>query len=114
MYVKTDSQNSQLIYGHFMTISNHFVAHYMKIFHKTEVQISILRWLVFLNSNWIKCNDGSYNLFFSCLMHNFRARMPKQVLTPKNISSHVFSMVIFPKFFRALMIHIFGKIQVEK
>ena len=36
------------------TISGHFLANYMKIFHKKEVQTVILRCLLCLNLNWIK------------------------------------------------------------
>ena len=38
----------------FMTISSHFVANYMNIFHKTEVQTVILRWWTDLKLNWFK------------------------------------------------------------
>ena len=50
----------------------------------------------------------SYSIFVSCLkMHHFRASLPKWVLTsPKEISSHIFKMTIFPKFFEAFMTHI--------
>ena len=37
--------------------SYHFFANYMKIFHKTEVQMVILKCLVCLNLNWIKSYD---------------------------------------------------------
>ena len=86
-----------------------FFGNYMEIFHKTEIQTVILRCLVCLNPNWIKSNDiKSDNIFFSCLkMHHFRASLPKWVLTsPKEISSHIFKMAIFPKFFEAFMTHI--------
>ena len=93
-----------------MTISGHFFAIYMKIFHKTEIQTAILRCLVCLNPNWIKSNDIiSVKIFiFSCLnMHHFRASLPKWVLTtPKEISSHIFNMAIFPKLFEAFMTQI--------
>ena len=40
-------------------------------------------------------------------MHHFMASLPKWVLTPpKETSSHIFKMVIFPKFFWAFMKHI--------
>ena len=42
---------------HFSTISGHFLANYMNIFHKTEIQTVILRCLVCLNLNWVKSND---------------------------------------------------------
>ena len=42
----------------FSTISDHFCANYMKIFHTTEIQTVILRCLGHLNLNWIK----SYNI----------------------------------------------------
>ena len=44
--------------GHFTTISGNFSTSYIEIFHKTEVQMVILRCLVWLFLNWIK----SYNL----------------------------------------------------
>ena len=87
-----------------------FFANFMSIFHETEVQTVILRCLVSLNLNWVK----SYFIifvkkkFFPCLKkHHFRASLPKWVLTsPKEISSHIFKMVIFPKFFEAFMIQV--------
>ena len=39
---------------HFMTISGHFIANYIDIFHKTEVLTVILRCIKCLNPNWIK------------------------------------------------------------
>ena len=40
-------------------------------------------------------------------MHHFMASLPKWILTPpKETSSHIFKMVIFPKFFWAFMKHI--------
>ena len=46
-----------LINGHFTTISCHFFANCMLIFHKTEIQTVILRWLTNLNPNWYNCYD---------------------------------------------------------
>ena len=43
-----------LINGHFMTISGHFSASYIEIFHKTEVQTVILMCLMGQNLNWFK------------------------------------------------------------
>ena len=40
--------------GHFMTLSGHFFANYIKIFQKTVVQTVILRCIAGLNLNWIK------------------------------------------------------------
>ena len=90
--------------------NGHFFGNYINIFHKTEIQLVILRCLVCKNLNWIK----SYNIilikifFFSCLkMHHFRASLPKWDLTPqKETSSCVFKMAIFSKFFGAFMRHI--------
>ena len=59
-FVKKTTENLWLINGHLGTISGHFWANYMKIFHKKEVQTVILRCLVCLNLNWIK----SYNLIW--------------------------------------------------
>ena len=102
-FCKKNTKNLWLINGHFRTISGHFLVNCMKIFHKKEVQTVILRWLVCLNLNWIK----SYNLvlvkiiFLSCMtMYHFIASLPKWVFRPpKETSSHIFKMVIFPKFF---------------
>ena len=93
-----------------MTISGHFCASYIEIFHKTEVQTVILRCLVCLNLNWIQ----SYiiilvkNSFFSCLkMHHFRAILPNSILTTqKEISCHIFKMAILTKFFGDIIDHI--------
>ena len=106
-FVRKINEKLPLINGHFMTLSGHFSASYIEIFHKTEVQTVILRCLVCLNLNWIK----SYNIIlvkiflFSCLkMHHFRAILPKWVLTPqKETSSHIFKMAIFSKFFGAFI-----------
>ena len=38
-----DHQNLHLVNGHFMTISGHFCANYMKIFDKNAIQTFILR-----------------------------------------------------------------------
>ena len=53
-------------FGHFTTISGHFFANYISIFHKTEIQTVILRCLVCLNLNWIKSYDIiiGWNKFF--------------------------------------------------
>ena len=53
-FCKKKTENLWLKNGHFMTISGHFFANYMKIFQKTEIQTVILRCLVGLNLNWIK------------------------------------------------------------
>ena len=48
------SQKRQLINSHFTCISGHFFANYMIIFHKTKVQMVILRCLTGLNLHWFK------------------------------------------------------------
>ena len=105
-FVRKKTESLWLINGSFTTISGHFSANYIKIFHKTEVQMVILRYLVCLNLNWIKSN--STILIFSCLeIHYFRAGLPKWVLTlPKEISSHWFKMALFPKNIVAFKKHI--------
>ena len=94
----------------FLTVFGHFFANFMNIFHKTEVQTIILRCLVSLNLNWIRSN---YKILviekkFPCLkMQHFRAISPRWILTPqKEISCHIFKMVILTKFFDDLMNHI--------
>ena len=49
--------------GYFTTISVHFFANYIYIFHKTEVQIFILRCLTSLNSNWKRSYDINHKFF---------------------------------------------------
>ena len=93
-----------------MTVFGHFFENFMNIFYKTEVQRVILRCLVSLNLNWIRRN---YIILVKekknpCLkMHHFRAISPRWILTPqKEISCHIFKMVILTKFFDDLMNHI--------
>jgi hypothetical protein len=43
--------------GHFTTIYGHIFPNYIDIFHKTETQAVILRYIVCLNLNWIKNCD---------------------------------------------------------
>lgn len=81
-FCKKKNENLWLINGYFTTISGHFSANYSKISHKTKVQMVI---------SWMK-------------MHYFMAILPKWILAPpKETSSHIFKMVIFPKFFGAFM-----------
>ena len=109
-FVRKKNENLQLTNGHFTTIYGRCSANCNKIFHKTEVQTVILRYLVYLCLDWIKSYDIILvkNIFFSCLkMHYNRAILPKWILaSPKETSSHLFKMAIFPKFFGTFMRHI--------
>ena len=98
--------NSSFKNGHFSTISGHFFAIYISIFHKTEIMMVILRCLVWPNLNLIKIYDMLLlKIFF--FMHYFGAKIPKKVLTTqKKTSCHVFKMGIFSKLFVAVMAHI--------
>ena len=49
--------NSSFKNGHFSTISGHFFAIYISIFHKTEILMVILRCWTGLNHNWFKSCD---------------------------------------------------------
>ena len=53
-FVRKNLENLWLWDYHFLTVFGHFFAIFMNIFHKTEVQMVILRCLVSLNINWIK------------------------------------------------------------
>ena len=78
-------------------------------------KIAILKILKLISSWGVKIHFGKLALkwcicrheiiIFSCLkMHHFRAILPKWVLiSPKEISSPIFKMAIFPKFFEAFM-----------
>ena len=86
---------------HFRTISGPLLANYIKIFHKSEVQMVILRCLVCLNPNWIK----SYDLICITILFSkpenasFVGYFMKWVLTPqKETGSLIIKMDIFPKF----------------
>ena len=109
-FVRKKSEGLRFIISSFTTISGHFSANCIEIFHKTEVQMVILRYLVCLNLNWIKSNNTILLkvVIFSCLeIHYFKADLPKSFLTiPKEINSHWFKMAPFPKFFRAFKKHI--------
>ena len=104
-YVEGVSKVSRLAYSRFTTISSQIFAIYMNMFHKTEVQTVILRYFGYLYLNWIKAYHMILvkNIFFSCLkMHYFRSILPKWVLAPpKDSSSHIFKIAVFPKFFWA-------------
>ena len=52
--------------GHSTTIYGHFFANYIDIFHKNEIQVVILRYVVCLNLNWIKSCDILLSKVFSC------------------------------------------------
>ena len=52
---------------HFRTISSHFFANYMNIFHKTEVQSVILRCWTGLKLNWFKSYDTNANKRKKCI-----------------------------------------------
>ena len=58
-YIESDALNLWLINGRFLTISSHFFAKYMNIFHKTEVQTVILRCWTGLKLNWFKSYDSN-------------------------------------------------------
>ena len=64
-FVRKKKENLWLTNGHFITISGHFFANYIKIFHKTEIQTVILRCLVCLNPNldqklWYRNTEVSF------------------------------------------------------
>ena len=52
---------THLGFGHFITISGHFFANYINIFHKTEVLMNIFWCQKYLNLNWIKDYDIKHN-----------------------------------------------------
>ena len=56
-FVRNETENLCLLNGHFTTIYGHFFANCIEIFHKTEIQMVILRYLVSLNLICIKNYD---------------------------------------------------------
>ena len=57
---------SKVLNGLFTTISGHFSANYINNFHKTEVQMIILRCWTGLNLNWLKSYDTKHKYFHLC------------------------------------------------
>ena len=57
------TENLSFKNGHFLTICGHFYGNYIDIFHKTEIQMVILRCLMSLNFNWFKSYDTKYKYF---------------------------------------------------
>ena len=57
MFVKTDRKRMLLLNDCYTTVSGHFFAMFMFIFHKTEVQTVSLRYLKNLNPNLFKSYD---------------------------------------------------------
>ena len=62
-YIESDAQNFRLIDGCLQTISSHFFAKYMNMFHKTDVQTIIFRSWTSLKLNWFKSYDTKYKYF---------------------------------------------------
>ena len=62
MQVRQTPKKQQLISSHFQTISSHFFANYMFIFHKTEIQTVILSCLTGLNLDLVKSYGLRCNL----------------------------------------------------
>ena len=53
-YIYSESKRMTITNAHFTTISGHFPANFMFIFHKNEVQMVILRCSMGLNLDWFK------------------------------------------------------------
>ena len=60
-----------MINGYFTTISVHFFANCIFIFHKTEIQTVILMCLTGLKSDWFKGYDTKYKYFHFHFFFNF-------------------------------------------
>ena len=109
-YMKGVTPKSRLKNGRLTTISRHFFGRLYYVFHKTEIQIVILRCLMSQISNCIKSYDiASVKVFFFHAWKRIISGLVYQneVFTPpKEISSRIFKMAIFPKFFGAFMKHI--------
>ena len=54
MYVEGVSQNLRMINGHFKITSGHFLANYINIFHKTEIQTCLAPKNDRLNHSFLK------------------------------------------------------------
>ena len=65
-YIESDAQNLRLIDGCLQTISSHFFAKYMNMFHKTDVQTIIFRSWTSLKLNWFKSYDTNVRKVKKC------------------------------------------------
>ena len=101
-FLKTYSKRNWKKCGHFRTISGHFFANNMSIFHKTEVQTVILRCLTGLNCNWFK----SYGLRCSRRLQASSVNFWKMSSDKWPLYDHIWP------FFRNYMI-IFDKTEIQ-
>ena len=70
--IKSDPKRMLLLNNCYKIVSGHFFAICIFIFHKTEVQAVILRWLMGLNFNWFKSYDTKRKYFhFSFFLRFF-------------------------------------------
>ena len=65
--------------GHFTTLSGHFLANYINIFHKIELPTIILMCLTCLNLVWIK----SYDIFSFPVFYHFVKKKYWKFMTHK-------------------------------
>ena len=94
--------------GHFDTISGHFSANYINIFHKTGVLRNISRCLTCRNLNWIKSYNIRHNFIHFQGVFKFGRRKKEKLPL---INGHF--MTIFGHFY-ASYIEIFHKTEVQK
>ena len=69
--VEGDASNLRLTKVRFRTLSSHFFANYMTIFHITEVQMIILRCWTGLYLNWFKSYETKHKYFLFRFFFNF-------------------------------------------
>ena len=88
---RKNTENLLLINGHLGTISGHFLANYINIFHKIELQTIIMMCLTCLNLFWIKSYNIKYN-FCHFLFLQFCKKKYWKFMTQnghfRNISGH--------------------------
>ena len=70
-------KQTNLWVGHFTTLSGHFLANYINIFHKIELQTIILMCLTCLNLIWIKSHDIKHIFFISCFLQFCKEKILK-------------------------------------
>ena len=88
--------------GHFTALSVHFLANYINIFHKIELQMIILMFLKCLNLIWIKIYNIKHISFISCFFYQFVRKNTKNLWLINGlgtISGHFFAnyLTIFHK-----------------
>ena len=92
--LKTDKQNLRLINGRLMTISSHFFANYIKIFHKTDALSFYGSKMILDRPNyfgWVRIVLDGSNSFWSCSNHFGKVQIIK--ISPEKSNMNLNKMI---------------------